>query len=277
MSAHTRFNVSPKRGSSSRPNPCLRLPSRWHRVHAQLAAAVPTFTIYGACVYFAVCVFYTVVEKDDPLARGLYIPCPDHYKNYCVHGDCQFPNILAQPSCRYTHTHKHRNAGKCVLNLFSIFWNSKPTSRAETSPTRSPVSQGFLSRWGENRCYLSYKVDNSFPVFAWSPSCEKSSIHQVRLKFKFTTCEGRSKFPGSVLVRKYPTMHFTSAGDRNRVESMYFKVQTCKNVLQMVMRQWLCTRSLGDSAYPLGQKTPLETRWIDKPDLKQTATKQRER
>ncbi|TWW80502.1 Tomoregulin-2 [Takifugu flavidus] len=41
----------------------------------------------------------TVVDKDDPLAHGLYIPCPDHYKNYCVHGDCQFPNNLAQPSC----------------------------------------------------------------------------------------------------------------------------------------------------------------------------------
>ncbi|KAF7658295.1 hypothetical protein LDENG_00014850 [Lucifuga dentata] len=41
-------------------------------------------------------------HKEDPrneLARGLYIPCPDHYKNYCVHGECQFPSILAQPSC----------------------------------------------------------------------------------------------------------------------------------------------------------------------------------
>uniref|UniRef100_A0A3Q1F8M3 Transmembrane protein with EGF-like and two follistatin-like domains 2a n=1 Tax=Acanthochromis polyacanthus TaxID=80966 RepID=A0A3Q1F8M3_9TELE len=38
-------------------------------------------------------------EKGSELARGLYIPCPDHYKNYCVHGECQFPSILAQPSC----------------------------------------------------------------------------------------------------------------------------------------------------------------------------------
>ncbi|XP_077473802.1 tomoregulin-2a [Stigmatopora argus] len=32
-------------------------------------------------------------------ADGLYTPCPDLYKNYCVHGDCQFPSIPAQPSC----------------------------------------------------------------------------------------------------------------------------------------------------------------------------------
>lgn len=58
-------------------------------------------------LWCCVCV-YAVEEKEDQrngLARGLYIPCPDHYKNYCVHGECQFPSILAQPSCRYTHTH----------------------------------------------------------------------------------------------------------------------------------------------------------------------------
>lgn len=104
VSARTPFTAAPHRGSSSLPNPCLSLPSHWHRLRAQLALSVQAFTIYGACVCFAVCVFYTVLGKDDPLARGLYIPCPDHYKNYCVHGDCQFPNILAQPSCRYTHT-----------------------------------------------------------------------------------------------------------------------------------------------------------------------------
>ncbi len=41
------------------------------------------------------------------VARGLYIPCPEHYKNYCVHGDCEYPNMLSTPSCRYTHTHTH--------------------------------------------------------------------------------------------------------------------------------------------------------------------------
>uniref|UniRef100_A0A667YS97 Transmembrane protein with EGF-like and two follistatin-like domains 2a n=1 Tax=Myripristis murdjan TaxID=586833 RepID=A0A667YS97_9TELE len=38
-------------------------------------------------------------DPGNELARGLYIPCPDHYKNYCVHGECQYPSILAQPSC----------------------------------------------------------------------------------------------------------------------------------------------------------------------------------
>ncbi|XP_030199960.1 tomoregulin-2a [Gadus morhua] len=44
----------------------------------------------------------STVDKTDPrndLARGLYIPCPDHFKNYCVHGECQYPSIQAQPSC----------------------------------------------------------------------------------------------------------------------------------------------------------------------------------
>uniref|UniRef100_H3CTZ8 Transmembrane protein with EGF-like and two follistatin-like domains 2a n=1 Tax=Tetraodon nigroviridis TaxID=99883 RepID=H3CTZ8_TETNG len=46
--------------------------------------------------------FSALVEKD-PHADSIYIPCPDHHKNYCVHGDCKFPKILAQPSCRYCH------------------------------------------------------------------------------------------------------------------------------------------------------------------------------
>uniref|UniRef100_A0A4W5JMX2 Transmembrane protein with EGF-like and two follistatin-like domains 2a n=1 Tax=Hucho hucho TaxID=62062 RepID=A0A4W5JMX2_9TELE len=41
-------------------------------------------------------------EKPDQrgeVAIGLYIPCPEHYKNYCVHGECEYPNILSVPSC----------------------------------------------------------------------------------------------------------------------------------------------------------------------------------
>lgn len=33
------------------------------------------------------------------VARGIYNPCPEHYKNYCVHGDCEYPNTLSSPSC----------------------------------------------------------------------------------------------------------------------------------------------------------------------------------
>ncbi|KAK6325582.1 hypothetical protein J4Q44_G00049240 [Coregonus suidteri] len=31
--------------------------------------------------------------------RGLYIPCPSRYRNYCLHGDCQYPDNLGPPSC----------------------------------------------------------------------------------------------------------------------------------------------------------------------------------
>lgn len=53
------------------------------------------------------CVCVWIIEEKpevSEVARGLYIPCPEHYKNYCVHGDCEYPNMLSTPSCRYTHT-----------------------------------------------------------------------------------------------------------------------------------------------------------------------------
>ncbi|XP_063068023.1 tomoregulin-2-like [Engraulis encrasicolus] len=40
--------------------------------------------------------------QDSPLspnARGLFIPCPEDYKNYCVHGDCQYTNSIPPPTC----------------------------------------------------------------------------------------------------------------------------------------------------------------------------------
>uniref|UniRef100_A0A671T911 Tomoregulin-2-like n=1 Tax=Sinocyclocheilus anshuiensis TaxID=1608454 RepID=A0A671T911_9TELE len=30
---------------------------------------------------------------------GLYIPCPERYKNYCVHGECEYPSNLSPPTC----------------------------------------------------------------------------------------------------------------------------------------------------------------------------------
>ncbi|XP_046902622.1 tomoregulin-2a isoform X1 [Hypomesus transpacificus] len=43
---------------------------------------------------------YTETKPDirDELVRGLYIPCPELYKNYCVHGECEYPS-MSQPSC----------------------------------------------------------------------------------------------------------------------------------------------------------------------------------
>ncbi|XP_034430918.1 tomoregulin-2a isoform X1 [Hippoglossus hippoglossus] len=53
------------------------------------------------------------------LARGLYIPCPDHYKNYCVHGECQFPSILAQPSCS---CHSGFRGPQCDIKEYNVFY-----------------------------------------------------------------------------------------------------------------------------------------------------------
>ncbi|XP_070831410.1 tomoregulin-2a isoform X2 [Chaetodon trifascialis] len=59
------------------------------------------------------------VEKEDPLARGLYIPCPDHYKNYCVHGECQFPSVLAQPSCS---CHSGFRGPQCDIKEYNVLY-----------------------------------------------------------------------------------------------------------------------------------------------------------
>ncbi|XP_045909797.1 tomoregulin-2a isoform X1 [Micropterus dolomieu] len=64
----------------------------------------------------------TVEEKEDQrngLARGLYIPCPDHYKNYCVHGECQFPSILAQPSCS---CHSGFRGPQCDIKEYNVLY-----------------------------------------------------------------------------------------------------------------------------------------------------------
>ncbi|XP_073329798.1 tomoregulin-2a isoform X2 [Pagrus major] len=59
------------------------------------------------------------VENEDPLARGLYIPCPDHYKNYCVHGECQYPRILAQPSCS---CHSGFRGPQCDIKEYNVLY-----------------------------------------------------------------------------------------------------------------------------------------------------------
>ncbi|KAM9364077.1 tomoregulin-2-like isoform 2-T2 [Pholidichthys leucotaenia] len=67
-------------------------------------------------------------EKTTGLARGLYIPCPDLYKNYCIHGDCQFPNNLAQPSCRKCPRTNRINRQK----QNNVHFSSENTMRAST-------------------------------------------------------------------------------------------------------------------------------------------------
>ncbi|KAF3695111.1 Tomoregulin-2 [Channa argus] len=60
--------------------------------------------------------------KEDPKngqARGLYIPCPDDYKNYCIHGECQFPSILAQPSCS---CHSGFRGPQCEIKEYNVLY-----------------------------------------------------------------------------------------------------------------------------------------------------------
>ncbi|KAF3842854.1 hypothetical protein F7725_001703 [Dissostichus mawsoni] len=60
-------------------------------------------------------------EKDprNGLAIGLYIPCPDHFKNYCVHGECQFPSIVAQPSCS---CHSGFRGPQCDIKEYNVLY-----------------------------------------------------------------------------------------------------------------------------------------------------------
>ncbi|PWA26233.1 hypothetical protein CCH79_00013744 [Gambusia affinis] len=61
----------------------------------------------------------TTEDSGTGLARGLYIPCPDHYKNYCAHGDCQFPNMLSQPSCS---CHSGYMGPKCDIKEYNVLY-----------------------------------------------------------------------------------------------------------------------------------------------------------
>ncbi|CAF98984.1 unnamed protein product [Tetraodon nigroviridis] len=61
-----------------------------------------THSLFMEHVYILLFVCFTVVEKD-PHADSIYIPCPDHHKNYCVHGDSMFnPTLAASSHCSPT-------------------------------------------------------------------------------------------------------------------------------------------------------------------------------
>ncbi|XP_008283768.1 tomoregulin-2 isoform X1 [Stegastes partitus] len=53
------------------------------------------------------------------VARPLTTPCPDHYKNYCVHGECQFPSTLAQPSCS---CHSGFRGPQCDIKEYNVLY-----------------------------------------------------------------------------------------------------------------------------------------------------------
>uniref|UniRef100_A0A674B4M9 Transmembrane protein with EGF-like and two follistatin-like domains 2a n=1 Tax=Salmo trutta TaxID=8032 RepID=A0A674B4M9_SALTR len=61
-------------------------------------------------------------EKPDQrgeVAIGLYIPCPEHYKNYCVHGECEYPNILSVPSCS---CHSGFSGPQCETKEYNVLY-----------------------------------------------------------------------------------------------------------------------------------------------------------
>ncbi|KAG7467487.1 hypothetical protein MATL_G00154440 [Megalops atlanticus] len=61
-------------------------------------------------------------EKSDKMgevAIGLYIPCPEHYKNYCVHGECEYPNSLSPPSCS---CHSGFSGPQCDTKEYNVLY-----------------------------------------------------------------------------------------------------------------------------------------------------------
>ncbi|XP_036417825.1 tomoregulin-2a isoform X2 [Colossoma macropomum] len=53
------------------------------------------------------------------VARGLYIPCPEHYKNYCVNGVCEYPNMLSKPSCS---CHSGYSGPQCDTKEYNVLY-----------------------------------------------------------------------------------------------------------------------------------------------------------
>lgn len=102
-------------------------------------------------------VFVNKTEENDDVrkgeARGLYIPCPDDYKNYCVHGECQFPRTPDKPSCRYTHTHD------CVCICYVLKYKY--------------YTSLFLNRW--------------YDVVIFEQLCWNESVNDVILKKNHST------------------------------------------------------------------------------------------
>uniref|UniRef100_A0A8C9FH26 Tomoregulin-2 n=1 Tax=Pavo cristatus TaxID=9049 RepID=A0A8C9FH26_PAVCR len=39
-------------------------------------------------------------NKLEASARGIYIPCPEHYNGFCMHGKCEHSTNMLEPSCR---------------------------------------------------------------------------------------------------------------------------------------------------------------------------------
>uniref|UniRef100_A0A4W5PTU7 EGF-like domain-containing protein n=1 Tax=Hucho hucho TaxID=62062 RepID=A0A4W5PTU7_9TELE len=59
--------------------------------------------------------------------RDLYIPCPSRYRNYCLHGDCQYPDNLGPPSCS---CHAGFSGPQCDLSRSRVGLRTIQTARS---------------------------------------------------------------------------------------------------------------------------------------------------
>ncbi|KAG8124802.1 hypothetical protein E2320_020073, partial [Naja naja] len=52
------------------------------------------------CIYRQSFLFTENANKLEESARGIYIPCPEHYNGFCMHGKCEHSANMLEPSCR---------------------------------------------------------------------------------------------------------------------------------------------------------------------------------
>ncbi|XP_019472902.2 tomoregulin-2, partial [Meleagris gallopavo] len=57
-------------------------------------------TDYAARLTLPPPVFTENANKLEESARGIYIPCPEHYNGFCMHGKCEHSTNMLEPSCR---------------------------------------------------------------------------------------------------------------------------------------------------------------------------------
>ncbi|GAA6099310.1 tomoregulin-2a isoform X1 [Tachysurus ichikawai] len=57
--------------------------------------------------------------EESEVARGIYTPCPENYKNYCVHGVCEYPDMLSTPSCS---CHSGFRGPKCDTKEYNVLY-----------------------------------------------------------------------------------------------------------------------------------------------------------
>uniref|UniRef100_A0A8B9GIX3 Transmembrane protein with EGF like and two follistatin like domains 2 n=2 Tax=Archelosauria TaxID=1329799 RepID=A0A8B9GIX3_9PSIT len=76
---------------------CSQINANPHCVPSVLLTQVG---ILGTLLTFPLPVFTENANKLEESARGIYIPCPEHYNGFCMHGKCEHSTNMLEPSCR---------------------------------------------------------------------------------------------------------------------------------------------------------------------------------